>query len=51
MKKLLLAAVAVGLMISACKKEAEVKPVKSSVKVSDDGGDAKNGGNGDGSGS
>ncbi len=50
MKKILLAAVAIGLTISACKKEAEVKPVKSSVKVSDDGGDTKNGDYGDGGG-
>ena len=33
---------------TACKKEADVKPVKSSVKVSDDGGDAKTSESGDG---
>jgi len=46
MKKVLLAAVAIGLMISACNKEADVKPIKSSVKVSDDGGDKRDGGGG-----
>ena len=48
MKKILLAAVAIGLTISSCKKEADVKPIKSSVKVSDDGGDIKEGTSGDG---